>query len=257
MSTKIYNGYILSVHDFRTLRLRFKALREPFEKVKEAHLIKTMSNRAVWELDRMAAGLKDEKKPSDVLYKIKEETWEEMIKSEKSPTRNFPYDTDSSVTVIPLKTKTLALFFHRLEGHLKIWDGLKWVKDYHYQNQTDQPDEISAEAWRIRRYDWDKALPGAGVPSHEGFNFELCDQQYPYGLRFKDIDYRTIAAVEKRARNLAVDQARYQLTKDKKDVAIHEILESTRSEEGKALVEDLFKTYLPKLKERYEMEASP
>ena len=113
MSTKIYNGYILSIHDWKVLRTKFKGLRLPFDRIKESHLKGVMSRIAVNKLDRIAAGLDPEKPVSEVLYDVKSATWEEMIKSEKSATRNYPYDCDSSVTVIPLKTKTLCLFYGR------------------------------------------------------------------------------------------------------------------------------------------------
>jgi len=32
----------------------------------------------------------------------------------------------------------------------------EWVEDYHYQDQTDRPEDISPQAWRARREMWDK-----------------------------------------------------------------------------------------------------
>ena len=42
------------------------------------------------------------------------------------------------------------------------------IKDYEYWNNTDKPDEISNREWNQREKDWDKALPGLGVPAQFG-----------------------------------------------------------------------------------------
>lgn len=42
------------------------------------------------------------------------------------------------------------------------------IKDYEYWNNTDKPDEISDREWNRRGRDWDKALPGLGVPAESG-----------------------------------------------------------------------------------------
>lgn len=48
------------------------------------------------------------------------------------------------------------------------------LEDYHYQNQTDRPNNISKADWNKRCKDWDIAMP-SGIPSKDGmvikFNF--------------------------------------------------------------------------------------
>lgn len=256
MSTKIYGGVIFSVHDFKTLRTRFQALRDPMEAIKSNHLKRIMSNQAIHKFDRMAVGLEEGVPTTDHLFKIKMNTSDEMMKAQKSFTSSYPYDVKCEIGVIPLKTKTLGYLINHMNEHRALFLKQRWVKEYHYQNQTDRPDEITAEEWRIRRYDWDKALPGAGRLSDEAFFFELCSSDFPWDLSFRDIDYRMVNPTEKRARNLAVDRARYELTKDKKDPSVSEILDSNKTEDGKKLVESLYKEYLPKLKDRYELVQS-
>lgn len=41
-------------------------------------------------------------------------------------------------------------------------------KDYHYQNQTDKPDDVSEEEWEERERHWDIMLPGLGVILRHG-----------------------------------------------------------------------------------------
>lgn len=51
------------------------------------------------------------------------------------------------------------------------------IKDYHYQNQTDQPEDISDEDWEKRRQDWDTYMP-SGIPSRDGICIELTNQTF-------------------------------------------------------------------------------
>lgn len=50
------------------------------------------------------------------------------------------------------------------------------LKDYHYQNQTDQPEDISDEDWNDRRHTWDILLP-TGVPAKDGICINISDNE--------------------------------------------------------------------------------
>jgi hypothetical protein len=47
------------------------------------------------------------------------------------------------------------------------------VKDWHYQDSSDRPSHINAATWRLRRKQWEEALPGAGVPIDNGLSIRL------------------------------------------------------------------------------------
>lgn len=48
-------------------------------------------------------------------------------------------------------------------------DGKPLFVDYHYQNQSDQPDDIPATAWEQRRTDWDTVLASDDRRTHDTF----------------------------------------------------------------------------------------
>ncbi len=50
------------------------------------------------------------------------------------------------------------------------------LKDYHYQNQTDRPDDISEKAWRKRQKDWEQALP-THIPLNDGLAIQLTTEE--------------------------------------------------------------------------------
>lgn len=47
------------------------------------------------------------------------------------------------------------------------------VRDYHYQDRSDKPSHIKAADWRLRRKQWEEALPGIGVPMDNGLMIRL------------------------------------------------------------------------------------
>lgn len=48
------------------------------------------------------------------------------------------------------------------------------IKDFHYQNQTDKPDDISDSEWNFRKDTWDILLP-TGIPSTDGIPVCILD----------------------------------------------------------------------------------
>ena len=55
------------------------------------------------------------------------------------------------------------------------------VQDYHYQNSTDRPENISAAAWDRRYKNWDKAIGPDYVPANHGISVNFIN---PDGLEF-------------------------------------------------------------------------
>lgn len=57
----------------------------------------------------------------------------------------------------------LAYPFYRESRYRDALESLEIFEDYHYQNQSDRPDEISSAQWGQRRKDWDSVLDGRGT----------------------------------------------------------------------------------------------
>lgn len=51
------------------------------------------------------------------------------------------------------------------------------IEDYHYQNQTDKPDNISGYRWNKRSDDWDKCFRISSIPSVAGISIELMNTE--------------------------------------------------------------------------------
>ena len=75
--------------------------------------------------------------------------------------RNPEFDFDLSVRLFPINNKkTLINCFHDdVEFQQEL---ANYFDEYHYQNQSDKPDNIPTRQWNLRRKDWDKAYRNAG-----------------------------------------------------------------------------------------------
>ena len=85
-----------------------------------------------------------------------------------------PEGYKSSLLVIPCGSKLLAMTFGNSLLNDTLVNNLN-LNDYHYQNQTDKPDNISSKAWETRRKTWHKAIGPDYVPINHGFEFSLVD----------------------------------------------------------------------------------
>lgn len=60
-------------------------------------------------------------------------------------------------------------------------------KDIHYQNQSDQPEDVPRAEWTARRKLWDMILPGSGIPSENGFFFEIVSKRRALEIIFQEL----------------------------------------------------------------------
>lgn len=124
------------------------------------------------------------------------------------------YDMKNSIAIFPLNNKysLLMVFGNEIKSLVnrilistpgEEWNEFKTayeICDYHYQNQTDRPDDIDAKSWNKRKRDWNKAMPNY-IPSKDGIVIELTngkmmeseyydnltkyyDEEYPYKEKF-------------------------------------------------------------------------
>jgi hypothetical protein len=77
------------------------------------------------------------------------------------------------LTIFPLKNKILFLKWGKiLENY---YNELAKFEDYHYQDQSDKPKEISSQKWNLRKRDWQIALGDdfEKIPGNSGYSYSL------------------------------------------------------------------------------------
>lgn len=113
------------------------------------------------------------------IYTLVEENVE--CASIKSTILLYDYWLDCTMQIIPVGRKLLVLLFGN-NNLQKIVKNTLPLEDYHYQNSTDKPENITTRDWNLRRITWDKALSPDYIPSNHGFNVKLTDSYYPFTI---------------------------------------------------------------------------
>lgn len=176
MSTKIYNGWKLDVHNLIDIRERMKLAAVAMQRKKEQFVIKEVSHLFHWNLEKRLVGLEEGETDPNKVYS--DTVWEfekECKKAAMEPYHSI-YDYKAEVGIIPVSSRTtLAMTFFNRSDYDKVWKRFNWVEDYHYQDQCDKPDKISQAEWTRRKNMWEKAIGPSYVPADHCFNFQLCD----------------------------------------------------------------------------------
>lgn len=144
-----------------------------------------LTNRDLTNIDRLKRELW-----RDVLFK----NWRVLFldlqlyidaKSNEIDNRSIFYNLDCNLQIIPVKNKILTMAFGNSDLIQVAVDSLPLI-DYHYQNQTDKPSDISNYAWNTRKNVWDAAIGPDYIPANHGFsvNFKPSSLFPPFGNMF-------------------------------------------------------------------------
>lgn len=177
MSTKIYNGFRFKTNDLRKVFKEISGFRIMLQPIAEKKAGEAVTRIAVEILDDVCCGMikKNEYTEKKIfnrnapVYALNQ-YMERVKKMKSSGVRDPEVDFDFEMAILPMKNQILGIYYTEQEYFADLWNSSHFVEDYHYQNQTDRPKNISASDWNKRRIDWDKALAlFHGVPSMNGF----------------------------------------------------------------------------------------
>lgn len=207
MSTKIYNGYF-----------SYLTMEELLPKFKEFGLIVKDSVNEIFleslikEAIRIYDSSTEEKHIWEIIYELYKKAQEDVQKLTDYQRAYGPVEIDFRTNCIifpPFEDKTLILFYCDLGVITKLWEELDYIEDYHYQNSTDGPEDISEQDWEKRSNDWDKVLGGDGwgKPIDNGYEFTFYSKDVPnlYLLATKVKD-EFIPSDDKRKKSLLHDK---------------------------------------------------
>ncbi len=184
MSTKIYNGYFSHINLSELLR-KFIELRPRFVEEKRNGYFRHLVKEAVYEIDRLHL-LGETHSHREIVRKMHRLNEEKVSKTIAVGIREPWLDFTASVSVFPFGERTLMMFWDDNEDIRAIWESQAYIHDYHYQNQTDHPKNVSYEDWKQREKDWDIVCPN--VPRDTSYLFTFTDECLPniYGCNFSD-----------------------------------------------------------------------
>lgn len=209
MSTKIFNGFIInkkvSTYELNEMMdIIRKEVNDTYLEIIYKDFLefvaKILDNKYYMSKKEYDLYLKTElkTKENDIIYMIFANKVKECISSEELI--NSDYDYSCSMTIHPLKNKTLLLLFSQKKEYNKLfgeWDEegeiytknkFDFIDEYIYYNNTDKPKKISTKKWETREEDWDKAI-GYKAPSSTGMIAEFINtKEIPSKILFNDLE---------------------------------------------------------------------
>lgn len=205
MSTRI-NGRIARMPIAQVYE-RLIALRTVMAKlggqIIDAEIAKEMANT----FDRISIGLIDQPAEPTTAAGLASQIFREIDERFKNiqttKARDPAVDTSFELYLFPNGDNTLVIPNCEQEAMIELLEADGWLTDYHWQNATDKPAEISDEEWDKREVDWDKVMP-TGVPAHTCLLYALFDGR-PYRHTQRDRIWKLIPEREKRIAKLAAD----------------------------------------------------
>lgn len=205
MSTKIYNAYKFT-HNYSMYELNqiFDSLRTEIKEICNRDILQKVIEKTLYFynfkqtngdvlVNEMVVNTDPKNNPDSkdcyihsIWKAVQEDKWaavygdvymriiDEISKDAKSPFRGN-YDYRCTLQIIPMKTKTLAMYFGNPMLCKYLESRPDFFVDYHYQNQTDRPESISENLWNLREKDWEKAIGPDYIPKQHGFTVDLFD----------------------------------------------------------------------------------
>jgi hypothetical protein len=109
--------------------------------------------------------------------------------------RGIPLDFDCSMVVFYYHKKVYVRFFnfnYKWDDTFKELRKSRKIKDWHYQNQTDKPDNISDESWSEQRSVWEGICKEheADTPAQCGFSVNFNTRIFHIIMRWNNLIYR-------------------------------------------------------------------
>lgn len=161
MSTKIWEAYRMTCPNswlwavVRNIRLTAtKRLKKRLRKDYEHFMANVDTSKEPYKKLRRD-GCSDRKARLEMTDKLLREGYKIASISRKRE----PFDYDLSITFRSSKGRVYLIPYGGIaKNELNFLKKHPHLEDYHYQNQTDQPSHISAQAWEGRRRTWDTLL---------------------------------------------------------------------------------------------------
>lgn len=146
MSTKIYDAYIFPSRSMGTLLKECREIAQLAREARNKYIVETYSG------DLMA---------------LQDRAWKVEQTKQRDPLADYSFEA----SFFPDGETIVVKLYSEHDFLKKCFFKVIKARDFHYQNSTDKPRNVSAKAWEQRSVTWDRLLPGSGIPSENSFTF--------------------------------------------------------------------------------------
>jgi hypothetical protein len=189
MSTKIFNVY--EVKDFKNIQ----RITHRFRKLYNEYCFQTLLNLQERQVETLLSSMWKNRKDLEKILKkpLKElESYplSELLEKIKTVGFHSPINFSASVVVYYHRNRFFIQFFgldyiNKIKLAIQNLIKNETFKDYHYQNQTDQPKDISDKEWNERRKTWDIIFKNSDKFSSVGFVNAFDNELFKLAFNFR------------------------------------------------------------------------
>lgn len=225
MSTKIYNGLILRHSSLEIALRKLSGFRSSCVEQAKIACAKVCAKKISFAADlsyNISLLKPDSQKPLDLPSELGEAKYDVLINGVRNTTWDFTFD----LCLIPWRGHVLALFY--IENDANYLNTLKEVgfNDFHYQNSTDQPSNISDSDWNERKLAWDEVLPQSSRPIDCGLLYQMVSWfDYEYVPTNRRIVRSNLPTEDVRRKSLAIRLIELELLIENPSATAFEIAE--------------------------------
>ena len=185
MSTKIYTGFKLSISELSKLQSEIDLLREKLKPVSINIFTSMICNRLIYEYDKKSINnsssfdtklmlddnilylstpmsdvdiplLKKDYTRYDLIRYIRDS--HHFIEQHGKIFKVISQDPTLTIAFFPTNNDVLGIHYTDISDYITYIKEMNTFEDYHYQDSTDRPSNITEEEWEQRRNDWDQVL---------------------------------------------------------------------------------------------------
>lgn len=182
MSTKIYNGRIIRNATLEQAFFHMEEVRRKLRADDADEAILLLARIVLRKMTKKLLGFILAETPTPPLRQIALDTiqawgeaWkdidERIRKISETRRRDSEVDFDTAWVLIPDGKDVLLLRYAEQERHEEEIDLA--TADFHYQDQTDPPDDLSVEEWAERKRRWGRVFSGNLSPAEVGVEMRL------------------------------------------------------------------------------------
>ena len=174
MSIKIYNGFVIqtgSITEVRRVVDTFRVVMLKRQEEMYRNFLRDFSVKGMFEDEGLTKA--DRVKKACSLW----DHWCAEVRTKRL--RNPLVDTDFSLLFIPHNGWFYGIGYTEQSKWFDEWLKQPMVKDYHYQNQTDPPEDIPEAEFAARGRMWNILLDKYPCPSMAGFTIDVTNPNGP------------------------------------------------------------------------------
>jgi hypothetical protein len=113
------------------------------------------------------------------------DTIKDTIDTKRTRVPGADFACDIAFLEDPQDHALYALLFSERPEYRAAWESFEEVTPFAYWDNTDRPEEVTAEEWELRRQTWDRVLPyDDDIPSQRGITWSLLADMHHAAIHF-------------------------------------------------------------------------